>query len=459
MQQLENALTMLTDRAEDLPTDVLIARLEAQLEAESQIPATPPAVARRRRTDWLVAVGAAVAVFILIGGVVWLIGGTGSDVIDEPTPTTAPIPSTTSPDSTTGTTVAIETVGWNPVLADTRAKVPPTPATCPPSATPTTPGPSDQARPHAHWFGNLAVAFDRHTGRIVYVDTFGETWTFDVCTNTWHRPTDVVFAVSSVARDQLVYDIDSDVTIALGRGRVSVYDANTNTWSERDFPHFPYDERTSLLGAVYDPISGQVITSIQDTDRDEWDLGAYDVDTYDWALLGPVALEGDTPCCTPIDLLGYANDIDRLILTTYYEDSVATILVDPRTGEMTIQIDADTPVVNPWVGWAGFGGGYLAPVYGPADDTVYAYRQTGSGPTAEAAICRFDAESGTWPCQSTPPDVPARYNPFSAVVGDPINNRLVLISGVDWLPGITNDVWSIDLASGQWTQILAPSSE
>jgi hypothetical protein len=45
------------------------------------------------------------------------------------------------------------------------------------------------------------------------------------------------------------------------------------------------------------------------------------------------------------------------------------------------------------------------------------------------------------------------------VVGDPINNRLVLISGVDWLPGITNDVWSIDLASGQWTQILAPSSE
>ena len=125
MQQLENALTMLTDRAEDLPTDVLIARLEAQLEAESQIPATPPAVARRRRTDWLVAVGAAVAVFILIGGVVWLIGGTGSDVIDEPTPTTAPIPSTTSPDSTTGTTVAIETVGWNPVLADTRAKVPP----------------------------------------------------------------------------------------------------------------------------------------------------------------------------------------------------------------------------------------------------------------------------------------------------------------------------------------------
>ena len=60
-------------------------------------PATQTAL-RRRRNGWLVAAGAAIAVFVLIGGFVGLVGGNGTDVVEEPTvSTTSPVPTTTAP--------------------------------------------------------------------------------------------------------------------------------------------------------------------------------------------------------------------------------------------------------------------------------------------------------------------------------------------------------------------------
>ena len=58
----------------------------------------PPAlVAPQRVPNWAAAVGAAVAVFILIGGVVWLAGGTGTgDLADEPMAVTT-IPASIAP--------------------------------------------------------------------------------------------------------------------------------------------------------------------------------------------------------------------------------------------------------------------------------------------------------------------------------------------------------------------------
>jgi hypothetical protein len=410
---------------------------------------------QRRVPNWAVAVGAAVAVFILVGGVVWLLGGTGSGVIDEPTPTTAAIPSTTSPEPTpttaavpsttspeptTAATVTIEAAGWNTVLADTQAKVPPAPATCPSSTTPNPPDASDQPRPAPGWVGNLAGAFDRHMGRIVYVDTARKTWTFDVCTNTWHRMNPNSGPAHTEPVGQLVYDIDSDVTIALGYGGVSVYDANTNTWSIKA----PPPANTGMLGAVYDPISGLVITSTNHGGED-WDLWTYDVDTDKWTLLGTVTVDRDTPCCTQIDLLGYASGIDRLILTTYIS-SPTTILINPRTGETTFR-PTSTGLVN--LAWPGS-------VYGPGGDTVYVY----PGSPGTLGISGFDSATATWVSNKSPAEVPSRYAAFGAVVGDPINNRLILINGVhgDWWSDATDDIWAVDLTTGEWTQILAPAT-
>jgi hypothetical protein len=59
---------------------------------------------------------------------------------------------------------------------------------CPPGSTPDKPGPVDQARPSE--VSHLSMAFDRRAGRLVAVvdvDDAVETWTFDVCTNTWTR--------------------------------------------------------------------------------------------------------------------------------------------------------------------------------------------------------------------------------------------------------------------------------
>ena len=99
----------------------------------------------------------------------------------------------------------------------------------------------------------------------MYLDETGETWTFDVCTNTWQalNPTGAPNGDWSVSREfgELVYDIDSDRTISFGPYFVSVYDANTNTWTQHSND---LDGRSRLgwwpgFGAHYDPINERIV--------------------------------------------------------------------------------------------------------------------------------------------------------------------------------------------------------
>jgi len=55
---------------------------------------------RRVVPNWAAALAAALAVFVLIGGFVWLISGTDSEVIEEPMPTVTTSVPTTVPDET-----------------------------------------------------------------------------------------------------------------------------------------------------------------------------------------------------------------------------------------------------------------------------------------------------------------------------------------------------------------------
>ncbi len=345
---------------------------------------------------------------------------------------------------------------WDPILATTRARPAPAAATCPPDTDPATPGAADQERPKAGWTGNLAAAFDRHTGRIVYVDTLRETWTFDVCTSTWHRmnPTGAMIGELSAG---LVYDVDSDRTVALGFEHISVYDANTNTWTQPGNDTVGIGEGLIVpMGAAYDPISGLILTTRfsgwdeQGETAGGWELWAYDVDTNDWTLVGTASFEpsqaqrqgNDTQ---PLELLGYSQMIDRLIFGSGLE---TTALVDPRTGEAT-PVSTDTPHVD--LVWP-------SGVYGPAGDTVYV--KLGS-----EDVCGFDSDSLTWnACFDAPvalPNWPNWASVFAAMVGDPINQRLILINGVGgaWWSEAMDDVWAIDLDNGEWTQLLEPSTQ
>ncbi len=67
-----------------------------------EIPVLPPApVVPRRIPNWVVAVGTAVAVLVLIGGVTLLLDGSSTvEVVEEPMPTVATTTPTTVPDVT-----------------------------------------------------------------------------------------------------------------------------------------------------------------------------------------------------------------------------------------------------------------------------------------------------------------------------------------------------------------------
>ena len=101
---------------------------------------------------------------------------------------------------------------------------------CPPGSTPDQPEPVDQARPPD---GFVWAAFDRRAGRGVAITDAGdgvETWTFDVCSNTWTRMHPNREPPSA---GPLVYDVDSDVTIEVeyaGPASVWAYDLQANTW-------------------------------------------------------------------------------------------------------------------------------------------------------------------------------------------------------------------------------------
>ena len=116
----------------------------------------------------------------------------------------------------------------SPLQRKLPAVVPPDGETfvCPPGSTPDEPGPVDQARPPYE----LAMAFDRRAGRLLalaQIDNGLQTWTFDVCTNTWTR----MHPNQEPPRTtrQLVYDVDSDVTIASDGTRMWAYDYEANT--------------------------------------------------------------------------------------------------------------------------------------------------------------------------------------------------------------------------------------
>jgi hypothetical protein len=342
------------------------------------------------------------------------------------------------------TTVTAQAGEWNPILAETLAKPAPPAASCPPGTDPNAPGPVDQERPKEGWTSLLGAAFDQHTGRIVYVDTLGETWTFDVCTNTWHRmnPTGVMIGDLSGG---MVYDVDSDLTVALGWEHISVYDANTNTWTQPSNDTVGTGDGLIVpMGAVYDPISGLIIT----TDLTDLDTWAYDVDTNTWTRIGRL-WEQQGQDYTWFELLGYSQESDRLIFTSV--DDI-TALVDPRTGDKTL-ITTATPGIS--FGWP-------KAQYGPAADTVYVaegvWTYGGVFDTRfPGQICGFDPGTFAWTSCFAIPNGP-RYASFAAMVGDPINNRLVLINRVygNFWVNADGNVWAIDLDTGELTRLLAP---
>jgi hypothetical protein len=289
--------------------------------------------------------------------------------------------------------------------------------TCPPGTNPDEPGPVGQARPA----GQPTVAFDRNAGKVVAV--IGplpvETWTFDVCTNTWTQmhPDQEPEAIDGW--DLLVYDVDSDLTVAVDRGTGAAwaYDLQANTWVRKGAA----PAGLAVHDGVYDPLSGHVVTLIAE---DLWGLRSYDVDTDQW---------------TPIrqwnfphpGQFAYDASVDRIVVyEDGYADGLETWLLDIRTGTWT-RSNAEMPEV---VGW------WVSPgiVYDEAAELTMVYRR---GP-----LTTFDATADRWEILDEAATSGAFPDP---IVYDPVNRRLV---------GLAEEggVEALDLVAGDWTVLLAP---
>ena len=369
---------------------------------------------------------------------------TETDTTSETEATEAP--SESSPPATDASTTAESTTtapdlsvtpgpeDWDPILTTVQAGEAPAAATCPEGTDPNTPGPVDQDRPMPVGVGNRQAAFDLHLGQIMFVDGANETWTFDVCTNSWMN----MNPEPATEASGVVYDVDSDVTVGFENDRIWVYDAEANTWSEQEVPTSDPTLDWPWGDVIYDPLSGLMLSQTgydPQSGSEAVTLMAYDVDTNNWTEVGTVE--------EPNSIVGYSVELDKLVryaILSNYGD-----LLDPRTGS-----------IEPLPPTPDFDGAYGVIDYAADTNTAYV-RDIGS-----KGICGFDPDTLGWQPCFDPADgpVPRPLVGWGAMVGDPINNRLILINSQTGSADSfgRDDVWAIDLDTGEWTEILAPST-
>jgi hypothetical protein len=307
-------------------------------------------------------------------------------------------------------------------------------STCPPGSNPDEPGPVDQVVPlGAGW---PPVAFDRRAGKLIALaantegsqDTWTvETWTFDVCTNTWtrmHPDREPPALVSG-----LVYDVDSDVTIGIQYkdwlnpeviGNVWAYDLEANTWTE----HGVAPTRET---GFYDPVTGLVVAGAV-----YHDLWSYDVETDTWAPIRHSPRE-------ELDYGEYVYDasVDRIVEYAGSEDVVEIRLFDIRTGAWS-RSGAEIADYSMHA-WA------LTPiVYDEA-----AERTVVAGADRWGA---YDAAADRWEILF---DIDGENRPDAPAVYDPTNRRLIVFGGGI---GISGDLVAFDLVNREWTVLLEPGT-
>jgi hypothetical protein len=344
-------------------------------------------------------------------------------------------------------------VGLSIVGQSGGASIGPVP-TCPPGSNPDQPGPVDQARPPRDSL--VAMAFDRRAGKLVgFVgyDAHVETWTFDVCTNVWaqmhpkHQPSG---RDTDDFRDRIVYDVDSDVTIASDGVWMWAYDLAANTWTEKG--------RTDLAEPhhlIYDPRSGLVVAASGYGGTALW---TYEVETDTWATVHQV--DGPAVEAQPRDLDDLVYDTSVDLLVAYDVDEGAG--PETRLFDLSAGTWSETGAVAPEFSYPGWRMWPAMEYDEAAERTVL----LGQGHTSA-----YDAAADRWETlYETPSKI--RQGPCGTrpecrsalqVVYDAVNQRLVVYDGVaptgdetSWVS--MGDVLAFDTRTREWTVLLEPGT-
>jgi len=351
--------------------------------------------------------------------------------------------------------------GGEDILATTVAKAAAPVATCPAGSDPNQLGPAEQARPPESVFS--PVAMDYQSGRVValvpaagYGQAGVETWTYDVCANTWIQMNQPDFHQTARPPSVLVYDADSDLVVAVGAS-VDAYDVDTDTWERHgDQPFGRSDEEIpELIRAVYDPVSGLIV--VRHIGSSE--MWAYDVDTDVWTPIrqGSMSPPGEDSGAWG-QVHAYDASADRIVL--FLADDIkggSTWTFDLRAGEWSIE-GTVTPNLHIGAFWSPLGKGAYDE---GARRTVI---------TADGLVGGYDAARHAWEILWESSSEPNAYGSGTGphhrggdhIVYDPTNDRIVVIGGAArmldedpfWVS--MDDVWAFDAGTGMWTQLLAP---
>ena len=333
---------------------------------------------------------------------------------------------------------------------------------CPPGSNPVEPGPVDQDRPPQYPGAPTAIAFDRRAGKLVALvitNAAVETWTFDICTNTWtqmHPDREP----PAFERAGLIYDVDSDVSILVTSERVWVsssveshtsnlqpysgvwaYNLRADSWTQKGAA--PIDATLWSYPKLwaYDRGSGRVVAALGP------DLWSYDVATDTWTPIHQANVPGDNLFrCAFFPCVAYDASVDRIIAYTAHTDrGPETWLLDLRTGTWSRSLAEAATVV---VGW-------------DSSDPAMEYDEA-AGRTVvfgEDRLGIYDAKVDHWEVLTKPE--PRFLLPIEMAY-DAVNRRLVGLGRPDVLDGVVaslGGVDALDLATQQWTVLLERGEE
>lgn len=332
---------------------------------------------------------------------------------------------------------------------------------CPAGTDPDRPGPAGQAKPHALG-GAMSAAVDADSSKLVALVAkpgggqggHSETWTLDLCTNTWHQQ-HPPRSPSGMAETRLVYASDADVVFA---------------WSPRERKGWVYDlgrdEWTRVARAPRRPLEDPVHHadgpgSVILRDAGNGALWTYDALSDTWSRFAGPSLTGDheTDVGDFHSFMVADPKRDQLILVqnAFIPETARTWLFDLHLGRW-YRLPGTTPEVS--TGYFEMGGEAVFDQYA---DTLLLL--------GVAQLEAFSPASNTWREVALPATLVSgapTYQPMGplarlghTLVYDPLNARVLVLGGLsrrgtdpDWARA--DDVWAYDTTSDTWTELVAP---
>lgn len=386
------------------------------------------------------------AVLLAIGLLINACAGSPAPQASEVPPTVIPPTATISPTDTPP--------------PPTPTEPPPTPTEPPPAATPTeepialNPSPRGYIRMAYDSESKQVILFGGLTGDPSKLESInGETWAFDVTTQTWTEMRPSESPVAGYAHT-IAYDSESDRVILFGGqgDETWAYDYNTNTWTKMK----GIGPRNHWGAAVaYDAESDRIILfgglnpRLLEYYNDTW---AYDYNTDTWTEMKPDV----SPIAQNLQGMTYNPATDRVISWGGDNRVPQPPLGYPPMDSRVWAYDYNS---NTWQEKSTD----KAPgprcchglAYADSTSLVYMYGGTESG-TSEMRTYNFKSNTWDWIEASAP--FPPSLSRF-AMVYIPNTEQLVMfggqVGGRDF--NYTNQTWIYDTNTGTWSDVTRES--